>query len=99
MDFFQLLNNAQKEGGGGKDTPKDTPKDTLKPHSLYENIRRGTPVKIVRMKNSVLNVYKGYIGEIKDYRRGQDYAMVTLNAVNNSTPIKIPLEHFEILEY
>jgi hypothetical protein len=94
MDFFQLLNNAQKkdrEGGGGKDTPK--------PHSLYENIRRGTQIKIIRVKNSILNVYKGYIGEIRDYRRGQDYAMVTLNAVNNSTPIKVPLEHFEILEY
>jgi RimJ/RimL family protein N-acetyltransferase len=61
---------------------------------LFENIRKGDVVQIIRCPNSILNVYKGYIGEIKEYFQGQGYAPVLLYAINNQTIVKFPLNHF-----
>jgi hypothetical protein len=83
MDFFKLTHETKN----------------TKAHTLYENIHRGTFIRIIGIQGSMLNSYKGYIGEVRDYKRGQDYAMVTLNALNNGNAIKFPLEHFEIIEY
>jgi hypothetical protein len=82
MDFFKLSHVGK---------PK-------KAHTLYENIYKGTSIRIIGIPGSMLNSYKGYIGEVRDYKRGQDFAMVTLNAINNGNLIKVPLEHFEIIE-
>lgn len=62
--------------------------------STYKNIRKGDFVKIISVKDSLLNNYKGYIGEIKDYRRDQDYALVFLHCVQTLRIVKFPLEHF-----
>ena len=61
---------------------------------LHQNVKRGDFIRVIRMQNSDLNNYKGYFGEIRDYKKGQDYAMVTLHALNNFSSIKMPLEHF-----
>lgn len=61
---------------------------------VYKNITKGDMVKIIRVKNSILNSYKGYIGEIKYYERDKDSAMVFLHAISYPTIIKFPLHHF-----
>lgn len=67
-------------------------------NSLYKNIRKGNFVRIVYLKNSSLNAYKGYIGEIKDYKYGKDDAIVFLHGINCLTFVKFPLEHFILIE-
>jgi hypothetical protein len=62
--------------------------------STYKNIRKGDFVKIISVKDSLLNSYKGYIGEVKDYRKDQDYALVFLHCVQTLRIVKFPLEHF-----
>jgi len=86
MNFFKLLEEEQIK-----------PQVLQQKHALYENIHRGTCIRVVYLNGSMMNVYKGYIGEVRDYRRGQDYALVTLSALNNRNLLKMPLEHFEII--
>lgn len=54
----------------------------------------GKTVKIVYLPKSPYNIYKGYIGEIKDYKKQNNYAMVFLNATNEHKIIQLPLKHF-----
>ena len=65
--------------------------------NLYENLKRGDRVKIIRMENSNLNCYKGYLGEIKDYKKNQDFALVYLLGTLNLAIVKFPLEHFILI--
>lgn len=62
--------------------------------ALYKKIKKGDFVKIIHLKNSYLNAYKGYNGEIRDYKYGQDEAMIFLHCINSQTFVKFPLEHF-----
>ena len=62
--------------------------------TLYNNIQRGDFVKIVYLKGSLLNSYKGYIGEIRDYKKDQDSALVLLHAISSHCVVKFPLQHF-----
>ena len=50
-------------------------------------------VKIVKYKNSPMNIYKGYNGEIKQFFKGTQYALVALEAKNGSQFIKFNVEH------
>lgn len=109
MDFFQFLQNS-KDDNKVKNTKQtnntqNTNLTTQTNHTnqtnqenqeveIYKNIRRGDMVKIIGVKNSVLNSYKGYIGEIRDYKRDQDYALIFLHCINSHTIIKFPLTHF-----
>ena len=65
--------------------------------STYKNIKKGNFIKIIYQKNSVLNNYKGYIGEIKEYRKEQDSALIFLHAITSFRLIKFPITHFELL--
>lgn len=73
---------------------KNQPNENINTISTYKTINRGDFIKIIYQKNSPLNCYKGYIGEIKDYRKDQDYALIFLHAINSSQFIKVPLTHF-----
>lgn len=64
--------------------------------TLYKNIKKGDFVKIIGVKDSFLNSYKGYVGEIKDYKRDQDFAIVFLHGITQLTIIKFPIYHFVI---
>ena len=55
MDFFDFVNKSQQQ-------------QQLK-DKICETFRVGDTIKIVRLENSVLNYYKGYIGEIKEYKK------------------------------
>jgi hypothetical protein len=60
----------------------------------FKHIRQGMFVKVVAIPNSALNVYKGYKGEIKEYKAGNEYAVVVLHCINNLPAVKFPLNHF-----
>lgn len=69
----------------------ETKKREMEQAHLY--IKRGDMVRIVNVPNSMLNIYKGYIGEIKDYKIDQDSALVFLHGITSITFIKFPLVH------
>jgi hypothetical protein len=66
-------------------------------HILYKNVKKGNMVRIIYNENSILNLYKGYIGEIRDYKKEHDFAIVFLHGINSQTFIKCPLQHFIVL--
>jgi hypothetical protein len=62
--------------------------------TVYKNIKRGDFVKIIYLKNSSLNIYKGYVGDIREYRKDQDSAIIFLHAISSNNAIRFPIEHF-----
>jgi uncharacterized protein YaiL (DUF2058 family) len=65
--------------------------------NIYKNLRKGNMVKIIRLQNSELNYYKGYIGEVRDYKKDQTHALIFLHAKNNNITISFPLTHLELI--
>lgn len=57
-------------------------------------LKNGEIVKIVYMKGSLLNSYKGYIGEVKNYKKDQEFAQIFLHSITHYCVIKFPLAHF-----
>lgn len=88
MDFFGI--------NGTKPINRPVVENASSPaaHTVYKDVRVGERIKVVRMEGGPFNSYKGYIGEVKDYKRGQDSALVILHAVNCPKLIRMPLEHF-----
>uniref|UniRef100_A0A6C0E0X8 KOW domain-containing protein n=1 Tax=viral metagenome TaxID=1070528 RepID=A0A6C0E0X8_9ZZZZ len=68
-----------------------------KPSELTRCLQKGCMIKVIKYKNSPYNIYKGYIGEIMDYKRDMDTALVFLHALNSFNLIKLPLQHFIII--
>jgi hypothetical protein len=58
------------------------------------DFKKGDLVIIKYMPNSMLNVYKGYYGEIKEYIPREESAYIILEAMNHPRRIKFPLGHF-----
>jgi len=56
-----------------------------------EYFKRGHYVKIVKYNDSVYNLYKGYVGEIRECY--DNYAVVSLEADCTNKSISVPLEH------
>ncbi len=67
-------------------------------HTVYQDVKVGNNIRVIKYDNSPLNIYKGYVGEIKAYKSGQNYAMIFLHAIQTYNLIKMPLEHFIILK-
>jgi ribosomal protein L21E len=65
--------------------------------NVYENYKKGDMIRIIKYNNSPLNYYKGYIGEIKSYRKGQDWALVFLHSIQTANLIRVPLQHLSLL--
>lgn len=55
--------------------------------------RKGETIKVVRLENSILNIYKGYIGTIRDSQKGSNICMVILDALNSGAAIRFPKTH------
>uniref|UniRef100_A0A6C0H6J7 KOW domain-containing protein n=1 Tax=viral metagenome TaxID=1070528 RepID=A0A6C0H6J7_9ZZZZ len=89
MNFFEISGN--KAANKIKNTPLQPHCDL---HTVYKNVHVGEMVKVVRLEGGLYNCYKGYIGEVKDYKLGQDSALVMLHAVNCPKVLRMPLEHF-----
>lgn len=65
---------------------------------LYKNIKNGDMVRVIGVSGSILNSYKGYIGEVKSYKKNNDYALVFLHSISsNASIIKFPLKHLILL--
>lgn len=94
----------QKEPKENKPRKEKKTKDkiiNLKPDLSFQekeepqrNFKKGDFVIIQRMEGSPLNVYKGYFGEIKEYKYNNDIAYIILEAMNNPRRIQFPLGHF-----
>ena len=107
MDFFQFLQNS-RDAPSSKPVNKTQKKKIQKPEyktssldnlaneevEVYKNISKGDIVKIIGVKGSILNSYKGYIGEVRDYKRDKETAMILLHAITYQTTISFPLRHF-----
>ena len=65
---------------------------------FFENFKIGDFIQIQYHPNSPLNQYKGYIGEIKEYRKGQEHALVFIHARNASGLIKFHIGHLSKLQ-
>lgn len=81
MDFFNQFNTNQKK--------------QEQTQFLYEDLKIGDLVVICGMKHSPYNVYKGYVGYVKDYRKQNKSAIISLNAPATPKIIQVPLEHFQ----
>ena len=104
MDFFSILQKNSNENLLQKNTKKELNKienanEQIHHTNSYKNLRKGNLVKIIGIKNSTLNAYKGYIGEIKDYKKDQDFAIVFLYAIQtNAHFVKFPINHFIVTD-
>lgn len=78
-----------------KDTNETSTDNNQYNLSTYKNIRKGDFVKVIKLENSELNHYKGYIGEIRDYKKDQSHALIFLHARNTNNYILFPLKHLE----
>jgi hypothetical protein len=95
-------NEDNEDNGGDKNQNqiKNTTDSINAPQSnlnIYKNIRKGNMVKIKKLDNSELNYYKGYIGEVRYYKKDQTQALIFLHARNNNVVISFPLTHLELL--
>lgn len=86
VNFSNNLNNDSNLNNGNN--------SQLNSISTYKNIKTGDFIKIIYQKNSTLNHYKGYIGEIKEYRKEQDSAVIFLHAISTFRLIRFPITHF-----
>lgn len=90
MDFFLDCNLTPSN-------PTSTP-NNINNDIIYDNFKIGDVVKIVYKKNSILNSYKGYVGEIRDYKRGCDNAYIFLIAKQYKTIVNFPIDHFIVIQ-
>jgi len=90
---LQMANPSVRQGTSQHidESKKKTNSREIEQNHLY--IKRGDMVKIINVPNSILNTYKGYIGEIKNYKKDQDFALVFLHGIASATIIKFPLLH------
>lgn len=97
MDFFQFLQNSKTETKKSEATSiLPQVKEEIQDRYLdYESLQKGDYIKIIRLDQGTFNHFKGYIGEIKQYRKGSDSAMIILHAVNYPKLYKVPVAHFK----
>ena len=82
-------------------TPKKREKHASKQANQDENkayLRSGLKIRVIFKPGSRLNYYKDYIGEIKYYKSPNDYALVVLWAMNSLNQIRMPVDHFQIID-
>jgi uncharacterized Zn ribbon protein len=66
---------------------------TLKTPSKHNKFKRGDQVTIIKYKNSLYNIYKGYKAEVIKYNHNDDYIVINIEALYKH--IYIPIEHLE----
>lgn len=101
MDFLQFLNSKKKkpETEVVQEIEVIDNNDSHTMELVSHSIKKGDYVRIVFKKDSPLNIYKGYTGEIRDFRKGQDFAMVMLEAIASKQIIKFDIDHFYMLNF
>lgn len=101
LDFINqqsdTINQNTKQNNNHYKQHNDTKNELIKSNHLndiYQHIKSGDNIRMINIPNSILNCYKGYIGEIKEYKKGQSYALIFLYPINTYNLIKVPIEHF-----
>jgi hypothetical protein len=101
MDFFKLFKNStstNQNPSTSAETDKKNTSRSIQSQSTglqaYQNVKKGDRIMIVRLAGSPLNFYKGYLGEIREYRNGCDYAIVVLQTTCYPRLLHMPLNHF-----
>lgn len=105
MDFFNFLNkNKQKNVSNEEEDNKfESSSSSIKALNTmeieleidtYTEFRKGDFVKIIYLKDSKLNCYKGYFGEIRSYISTGKTACIMLEAINSNKKILFPTSHF-----
>lgn len=89
MNFFDLFHKETVAAPQPEQQSSTTQTDGL----ARVHFKRGDFVRVVRVPDSPLNIWKGYNGEIKDYVKGTEHAMVVLEALNAHSPIRFPINH------
>jgi ribosomal protein L21E len=97
MDFLQFLATPQAQTQTGEHPHTQNSVSVskqLNSQDLYKNIRKGDLVVVVRKKNSPHNLYKGYVGEVREYIKNQNVALVMLHAPSSTKLLKLSIDHF-----
>ncbi len=104
MDFFQFLNKSTAVSGGEKQNEIKNNRN-VNCEIVRNWFKQGDMIKVIgKPKNGVIerqidvvnaSVYKGYIGEVKEFKKGHDYATVLLHAMNTMKPIRIKTEYLQ----
>lgn len=91
MDFFNIIEDDEcNEFNKYNDNNKVKQEQSI----LYSDFKKGDMVRIIYKKDSILNTYKGYLGEIKTYKKNTEYARVFLHGINSFNVINFPVDHF-----
>jgi len=103
MDFFSYLQNSGKQkqttnelNESNQPNSQNNLKNELDHnHIINYNFKKGEFVMINKYENSKFNMYKGYLAEIKEFRKNTDHAYVILPALSYPRLMKIPINHFK----
>lgn len=63
-----------------------------------DHLKQGSIVTIIKYKESKYNIYKGYIGEVKEYKKNDYYLSILLYATNYPTKVFIHRDHVELIQ-
>ncbi len=85
MEFSDFIQNSIK--------PKEQEKNNIDSVSL----KRGMMVRVIYKENSILNYYKGYIGQIMSYNNRKKEARVSLHATVNFRILRFSVDHLILL--
>jgi hypothetical protein len=86
MDFSDFIQNSIR------------PKKEEKNHIDSVSLKKGMMIRVIYKKNSTLNYYKGYIGEIMSYNHRKKQAIVFLHATVNFQILHFPVDHLILLD-
>ena len=59
----------------------------------FTEFKKGDFIKIIYLKDSALNYYKGYFGEIKSYTKNSKNVYILLDAINSNRELEFPITH------
>lgn len=96
MNFLQSFKNAQNQRfikTPVAEFDESCAKNPVEDVEDVEDFRKGDFIKIVFLKDSPLNQYKGYYGEIRHYKKGCN-SCVLLEGMNSNVLISFPNKHF-----
>lgn len=94
MNFFQFLKN--NNNSQNQITLDNKSKNEVLSVKTYHStiLKPGDRIKIIYYPNSYYNSYKGYYGEIKEYKKSQPFALVHIYTSTSTRKISLPIEHF-----
>lgn len=66
--------------------------------SFSNKLKQGSIVSVIKYKDSKYNIFKGYIGEVKEYKKNDTYLSILLYAINYPKKLFIHKDHVQLVE-